>query len=152
MLSSFARTGSIGPELKIALKWWKAVLNRDVVETHPWKVDERALAHLFVDARSTPARCAAVLYLDGPFQVCKHVLNNLLCCEGEWLYTDGMPPEELMNKLQTRNDNQIMSLEVMAISLGLRTFAKELKGRRVLVYAQPARKCICMHFNVAGKQ
>ena len=69
-----------------------------------------------------------------------------------WLYTDGMPPEELMNKLQSRNDNQIMSLEVMAISLGLRTFAKELKGRRVLVYAQPSRKCMCMHFNVAGKQ
>ena len=86
------------------------------------------------------------------FKVCKHVLNNLLCCEGEWLYTDGMPPEELMNKLQTRNDNQIMSLEVMAISLGLRTFAKELKGRRVLVYAQPSRKCMSMHFNVAGKQ
>ena len=81
-----------------------------------------------------------------------HVLSNVLCCEGEWLYTDGMPPEELMNKLQTRNDKQIMSLEVMAISLGLRTFAKELKGRRVLVYAQPSRKCTSMHFNVAGKQ
>ena len=68
MLSSLARTGNIGPELKIALKWWEAVLNRDVVETHYWKADERALTHLFVDARSTPARCAAVLYLDGPFQ------------------------------------------------------------------------------------
>ena len=69
MLSSFDRSGNIGPELKIALKWWKAVLDRDVVETHYWKADERALTHLFVDARSTPARCAAVLYLDGSFQV-----------------------------------------------------------------------------------
>ena len=105
-----------------------------------------------MDARSTPARCAAVLYLDGSFQVGNHVLAKLLYCEGEWLYTDGMPPEELMQKLQTRNDNQIMSLEVMAISLGLRTFAKELKGRQVFVYAKTSRKCMCMHFDVAGKQ
>ena len=49
----------------IALKWWQKVLKTDIVEEHTWEKSNGSLVHMFVDARSTPARCAAVLYIDG---------------------------------------------------------------------------------------
>ena len=86
-------TGSVGPRLKRALLWWQSVLRMRVAEMRAWNFDERRPCHLFVDAASTPARCAAVLFVDG------HVL-----------YTDGPPAPSLMHQLAARNDNQITSL------------------------------------------
>ena len=75
-------------------------------------------------------RCAAVLFVNGQVH-----------------YTDGQPSAALMNKLQSRDDNQIMSLEacrghltlharqVMAISVGLSTFADLLHDRKVVVFS-----------------
>ena len=104
--------------LHVALKWWKRVLAMDLCEVHEWAVTKRPVAHLFVDAAGSPARCAAVLFLDG-----------------KWSYTDGKPSAALMNRLNDRCDNQIMALETMAIALGLSTFEEELEQRSVIVYS-----------------
>ena len=90
----------------------------EVVEERRWRVPESPLVHLFVDARGVPARCAAVLFIDG-----------------DCLYTDGMPSASIMQTFTQRADNQIMTLEILAISVGLSTFAEELKGRKVIVYS-----------------
>jgi len=94
------------------------VLQQEVVEERPWHAPATPLAHLFVDARGAPARCAAVLLIDG-----------------QRLYTDGKPSDELMSAFSQRADNQIMTLEILAISVGLSTFAAELCGRKVVVWS-----------------
>ena len=63
-------------------------------------------------------RCAAVLCLDGYVQ-----------------YTDGPIAPSIMERFQQRCDNQITTLEIVAISLGLSTFASELAHRNVIVYS-----------------
>ena len=71
-----------------------------------------------MDARGVPPRCAAVLFIDG-----------------ERLYTDGKPSDERMAAFDVREDNQIMTLEIIAIAVGLSTFAEELRGRKVVVFS-----------------
>jgi len=71
-----------------------------------------------VDAAGSPAHCAAVLFVDG-----------------RCMYTDGAPAEYLMKEFQGRSDNQIMTLEILAIALGLSTFASETCGRNVVVFS-----------------
>jgi hypothetical protein len=93
-------------------------LKYEVVEERVWRAPECQLAHLFVDARGAPPRCAAVLFIDG-----------------ECLYTDGQPSAGLMGSFERRADNQIMTLEILAISVGLNTFAEELRGRKVIVFS-----------------
>ena len=46
----------------------------------------------------------------------------------------GEPAPSHIDWLRKRGDNQIMSLEVMAVAVGLATFAEELRGRKVVVY------------------
>lgn len=120
----FSRSGKIDRTegLRVALTWWGWVLTQDIVEERNWHAPESDCVHLFVDATGVSSRkcerCAAVLYVDG-----------------HWHYTDGVPAKKLMACLQNRGDNQIMSLETMAISVGLATFAEELRGRKVLVFS-----------------
>ena len=92
----FSTNGDMSPALGSALKWWLWVLKQDIVQEKLWKTISSPPAHLFVDARSTPARCAAVLFIDG-----------------RTLYTDGAPAEQYMEQFQKRGDNQIMSLELL---------------------------------------
>ena len=73
---------------------------------------------LLVDARGAPARCAAVLFLGN-----------------EAMFTDGAPSAAVMSRFKERRDNQITSLEMLAISIGLSTFAAELQNRTVIVYS-----------------
>ena len=130
----FARDGRIASPLGIALRWWLRVLELDIVEDRSWHVPELPPARLFVDARSTPPRCAAVLFIDG---VC--------------LYSDGKPHDDIMQWFYERADGQITSLEILAISMGLSTFAAELAGRKVVVYSDNTgaevrrfvRMCVC---------
>jgi len=68
------------------------VLKHEVVEERAWNAPDTPLAHMFVDARGVPPRCAAVLFVDGQ----RH-------------YTDGQPSEKLMNAFEERADNQIMN-------------------------------------------
>jgi len=111
------RQGSLTPLLKTALKWWNRVLRSEVAEQRGWHQQQQQPAHLYVDARSTPPRCAAVLFLDG-----------------RRYYTDGKPGARHMKCIGKRGDGQILSLELMAIAIGLATFADELQGRQVWIF------------------
>ena len=118
-----------------------------MAEERCWRVPESRVAHLFVDARGRPGRCAAVLFIDG-------------AC----LFTDGPPSKDIMKRFQQRADNQIMTLEILAISVGLSTFAKELAGRKVIVFSDntgaeahvPANVCRALTYTrfiiCAGRQ
>ena len=55
-------------------------------------------------ARSTPPRVAAVCIVDGAY-----------------LYADMAPSEEVLAQFRTRADNQIASLEMLAIACGTKT-------------------------------
>ena len=116
----FSKSGRIDRTagLRVALTWWGWILKQDIVEERAWNAPVGDCAFLFVDARGVPPRCAAVLYVDGM-----------------WHYTDGAPDQKFLDCLQDRKDNQIMSLETMAISVGLASFAEELRGRKVLVFS-----------------
>ena len=76
-----------------------------------------ATAELFCDARGSPARVAAVLFID-----CKV------------LYTDWAPHTAALDTFLQRNDDQIMGQELMAIPVGLSTFANLLAWRSVRVW------------------
>ena len=114
----FARNAGIGDALLTALKWWLAVLELDIVEERSWYAPELPPVHLYVDARSTPPRCAAVLFING-----------------KTLYCDGEPHAGIMRWFQSRADGQITSLEILAIAVGMSTFSEELAGRKVIVYS-----------------
>ena len=58
----FTRDGSLSAQLRIALLWWRKALQQDLSETHSWECGAMPPAHLFVDARGEPPRCAAVLF------------------------------------------------------------------------------------------
>jgi hypothetical protein len=130
-------TGKVGPRLLAALRWWKFVLQTNVTEHRPWEMmSEERVCRLFVDAASTPPRCAAVLFIDGRV-----------------LYTDVAPSKQLLDQLAARNDKQITSLvcpcchvhlcavcssvcqEIIGILLAIATFANELRDRKVVLYS-----------------
>ena len=91
-------------------------MSHNIVEEKQWFPPPSKPARLWVDARSTPPRCAAVLSIDG----------NVL-------FTDGEPGQSLMHELLQRGDSQIMALEIMAIAVGLSSFQQLLRGRKVIV-------------------
>jgi hypothetical protein len=108
--------GRIGKELEMSLKWWREALGAFQAQRVPWEPSTKK-ATLLTDARSTPPRVAAVLIVDG-----KHY------------YTDWAPDEAMLQMFSKRNDNQIMGLEILAVVVGICTFAKLLKGRSVKAY------------------
>jgi hypothetical protein len=61
------------------------------------------VAAALVCLRSTPPRVGAVLLTE----------------DGEISYTDCAPPVELLAQFKPRNDNQIASLEMLAIAYGM---------------------------------
>ena len=92
-VQKISKDGSIGPRLRLSLMWWKAVIEEGVCEVRPWSEAARPPCHLYVDAASTPARCAAVLLRDG-----------------EIWYSDGAPSSGVTKQLTARQDKQITSL------------------------------------------
>ena len=112
------RDGVVGSRLKAALLWWRDVLSERVSETRPWVLSDSPPCHIFVDAASTPPRCAAVLAIAGRL----------------W-YTDVQPSTELMGQFLVRRDKQIMTLEILAIIVALSTFDEMLRSRKVIVYS-----------------
>ena len=112
------RNGQIGTRLRRALRWWQEVLWLQVAETREWVCRPEPVAHLFLDAASTPARCAAVLFIDGDI-----------------MHTDAAPSREMLDCFQQRNDKQITGLEMFAICLGLSTFQCELAGRVLVIHS-----------------
>ena len=130
----FSKSGVMGRLLRDALLWWRKVLATKVSERRSWKDDATdPPCHLFVDAASTPPKCAAVLARDGSF-----------------LYTDCAPSRDMMEWFHKRADKQITSLvsgivracpclcfrlqETLAILIALNTFATELEGRKVVLF------------------
>jgi len=113
------REGCIGDMLHLALQWWEIVLAREAVEPISLCLCRSEVLDLFCDARSTPPRLAAVL-VDAQRSI---------------RYTDWAPPSDLMQRAWlVRGDNHIMSLELLAMALGLATFRRELAGKRLRVW------------------
>jgi len=93
----------VGPRLQEALRWWSRTLGKDLSETWTWVESPGSICHLFVDAASTPPRCAAVLAIDGTV-----------------LYTDVRPSSQIMGQLKPRCDGQITSACVPVLCLACR--------------------------------
>ena len=111
------RDGRLNAELREALRWWILVLKRKLCERHDWANPQQTPVHLLCDASGSPAHLGAVL------------LHESGC-----FYTDLVPSAELLQAFRSRRDNQIMGLELMAVSLGLSTFEKMLRNRNVIVH------------------
>ena len=108
--------GVVSNRLLMSLKWWRTFLKNPIKRTHNHK-HEPSCVHLFTDARGTPPRLAAVIEDNGSI-----------------FYTDIAAPKKLMKTLVPRRDAQIMALEMMAVYLGLKTFASRLEGKCVHVW------------------
>ena len=87
---------------------------------------------LFCDASGGSARLGAVLFADG-----------------KWFWTSTTVKERICEYFRHRRDNQIMGLELLAITLGLETFSEILQRRDVIIHcdnsgAEVAR-LLCAH-------
>ena len=111
------RDGQLCNELRRSLQWWLRVLGTDMVELRPWKPVTTKAGHLFCDASANPAQLGAVSILDGTWWWCHYT-----------------PPAHILSLFSKRNDNQIMGLELLAVALGLSTFADKLRSRRVVIH------------------
>lgn len=113
------RDGAVEAELDAALSWWRDVLRLGICELRCWdKPTKSSPVHLFVDASGSPPYLGAVAY---------H--------EGEFWWTHMAPPPATMEHFKDRADNQIMGLELLAISLGLCSFEWLLEGKDVVIYS-----------------
>lgn len=83
-----------------------------------WEVNASPPVHLLCDARSSPPRVAAVCFHGNSIE-----------------YADYEPSAEVLSQFKRRGDNQIASLELLAIAFGLSTFAKELRGGNIVVHS-----------------
>ena len=88
-----SRDGAMGTALEVSMIWWRAVLNENITEVRPWALPAGEFWHLFVDAATTPPKCAAVLFANRRIY-----------------YTDATPPVELMNTFKVRGDKQVTTL------------------------------------------
>ena len=112
------RDGSLSPELRRALGWWLKVLRLGLAELRRWEDAPQAPMHGFCDASGSPPHLGAVLF-DG----------------SEWWWTHMEPPAHILASFRRRADNQIMALELLAISLALGTFADILRGGKVVIHS-----------------
>ena len=111
----------VSEALRLSLRWWLEVLALELVETKVWRAPASRPLQLYADARGQPPRLAAVL-IDGT----------------SMLYTDWEPHDTVLNFFRKRGDNQIMSLELLALALGLSTFSRECSNKRVRVFSDNA--------------
>ena len=111
-----SKSGIVGPRLLRALVWWRSILREGVSEDRPWAMYEKAPCRLFLDAASTPARLAGILF-----------------CDGRRLYFDGAPSDHIMQQFVKRNDNQITSLVCRTCSGLSRLYARMFVCRRFLL-------------------
>ena len=105
-------------EITTALWWWRGVLDMGIREKRPWLGKACSPVHLFCDARSTPPRVAAVLFVDGQI-----------------FFTDMEPYPQTLKGFRKRGDNHIMSLELLSIGLGLSSFESKIKGRNIMIFS-----------------
>lgn len=79
------------------------------MQVRQWAINTTKPAHLLCDARSTPPRVAAVCI-----------------CEGKVFYSDMQPSEATLAQFKVRGDNQIASLELLAIAFGQTCYAVDV--------------------------
>ena len=113
------RRPGVRRELELALRWWLHVLDYDLHQERPWGEAAGDHATLIVDARSTPPRLAAVFFPPA----------------GDVQFCDMAPGEEALRHFRRRGDGDILALELLAIALGVSTFAKQLAGGTVVVFS-----------------
>ena len=112
------RDGHMSRDLVRSLQWWQTVLSTDIAELRTWERAPRAIAHLFCDASSSPPYLGAVLFIDN-----------------ECWFTHMAPSTGAVELFRRRRDNQIMGLELLAISLGLCSFEGLIRGSRLVVHS-----------------
>ena len=112
------RSGNVCFEFRRALLWWRRILLSDIAELKPWLQNGSKHAHMFCDAAGGKPHLGVVVFIDG-----------------EILWTHLMPPQKVMSRFKSRGDNQIMGLELLAISLGISTFGRRLHGRKVVIHS-----------------
>ena len=111
-------SGRLGPLLRLAVKWWLHALTLPLQNTVDLCSLEKRVVDLFCDARGQPPRVAAVLIDE----------------QREITYTDWAPSQAVMQTFAARKDSQIMGLELLAILVGLQTFASRLSGLTVRIW------------------
>ena len=113
-----SRYGTISWQLRLCLRWWSEVLQMQLCERRPWNHNDLSVVQLFVDARGTPAHLGAVAVIDD-----------------RAYFADWAPTDQILSMFQTRNDSQIMGLELLAIAFGLSTFKEQCRGRCVRLWS-----------------
>ena len=109
-------------EIESALVWFLEILSMQVVQVRPWIWPSSRPVQIYCDAAGSPARLAAIVFTE----------------DGRAFYSDVAPPQSLLDYFTDRSDNQICSLELCAIALGLSTFGDFCKGRKVHVWSDNA--------------
>jgi hypothetical protein len=118
--------GRCSKVLLFAINWWIHVLKASTQKQVSLTSADLPIVEMFCDARGSPPRVAAVLFMNGqPVR-----------------FTDMEPHSGLMQAFARRDDNQIMGLELLAILIGLYTFGYLLGGTVVRVWCD----------NVGGEQ
>lgn len=113
-----AKPFALSLELRYTLVWWRTILADCRVEKYCWKQPDKSVVHLFCDAAGSPARIAAIAWIDGKLY-----------------FADCAPPQQIVERWEHRTDSQIMGLELLSIALALSTFQRQCKGRRVIVHS-----------------
>jgi hypothetical protein len=111
------RDGHIGPELEDTLCWWLQVFELEIAEEFPWNGPAKHTIHLFCDASGAPPQLGAVLF--------SHLGVH---------WTSLVPDSSLLSLFRARKDKQIMGLEMLAIALGVSTFADIIRGSKLIIH------------------
>jgi len=121
------RDGKTDSELLRALQWWVEVLRDGITELRKWDGPVLPTGQLFCDASGNPAYLGAVLLID----------QHRLYCH--------MPvPKALSEFFYSRRDNQIMGLELLAITMGLMSFKEYIRGRKLIVHCDNTGSEVCV--------
>ena len=83
------------------------MLQHNITEHRAWQHSDSRVCRLFVDAAGAPAWLTAVLFIDG-----------------QVIYTDAKPTQQILDQLAARNDKQITSL----VGICSRTFVQLCVG------------------------
>ena len=118
MAHAHGRSSAITAQLELSLNWWCEVLEKGITEQREWQRKRLRPVHLFCDARSTPPRVAAILFRDGQISFC-----------------DMQPDAKQLSYFTKRGDNQIMSLELLSIALGISTWSNQIEGRDLVIWS-----------------
>ena len=107
----------MGREMQMAIIWWKQALKIEIPHQRNL-ANKLGKVNLFCDAASTPPKVAAILFTE----------------DGKPVFTRLDVDNKLKAKFEQRDDNDIMGLEILAIIVGVATFAKQLNNKYVKIW------------------